>query len=754
VTKLKLEIQPLTEDLKLVSANNDSLSIIGYVDVMLNVKCLQIPHCLFVLKTLSQPIILGNDFMRITQCVIDYGKRCVTIFDDLIVIPLTTRYNKNVIARLERTIVVPPHTEVITSVSMPKQYMNTLCLLETHAPIKKQSIFVAAAVVQPEDGKAICRLCNTSNKPCTLVKNTPVASIEVIDVREPINLAMLSLTLDVKNTPQENSDAQQSSLSHDEKLQHLREIGLKLDNDNLTAEQMRQLVDLLYKYEEIFCADAEQLPISKLPPVEIKLKNNKPIRSKRYPLSHQHEILLDKYIESMLKAKIIRPSHSAFHSPAIVIKKRNYDPADPLNLKGVRVAIDYRNLNSSLMEEYQALISIDTVLSQVSDAQAAIYSTFDFTSGFLQLPLHENSTHITSFSSRSGSYEYLRCPMGISTSPSQFISSLYNLFQSELKSEQFVLYSDDGFIFTKTFAEQIKLLDEIFTKIKVTKLRINPTKSEFCKPKLEFLSYEFSKEGIRIAPSRISKIKSMTAAKNIKQMRGLYGFFSYFRKFCPNYAQLTHSWRQQMKTDHKFEWTDECEKTLQILKEMLLQNALVYFPDLNAKFFIETDASSFGISSVLLQEFEGVLRPIAFAGRAMKPRETTLSAADSELLAILHAMSTYRMFLNGPHPVTIITDHCSLQFISQLEYSSSPKLCRYSMLLQSFRYKILYRPGKKNVLADYLSRYPTDDNEDKDKESDDPIMDVAHYDYLASLNVPELISENTIRKSENEKSIK
>jgi hypothetical protein len=67
------------------------------------------------------------------------------------------------------------------------------------------------------------------------------------------------------------------------------------------------------------------------------------------------------------------------------------------------------------------------------------------------------------------------------------------------------------------------------------------------------------------------------------------------------------------------------------------------------------------------------------------------------------------------------------------------------MLLSGFRYNINYRPGKKNVLADYLSRYPTDDETDKN-DNNDPIMDVAHYDYLTCLNVPELISENKIQK--------
>jgi hypothetical protein len=107
---------------------------------------------------------------------------------------------------------------------------------------------------------------------------------------------------------------------------------------------------------------------------------------------------------------------------------------------------------------------------------------------------------------------------------------------------------------------------------------------------------------------------------------------------------------------------------------------------------------------------DGVLRPVAFGGRSFKQYEQKLSACHSELLAILHAIETYHQFLANGKPFTILSDHCSLKFIKELRLSTSPKLVRYSLLLQTLNFDVVLIKGKSNVLADFLSRYPIEED--------------------------------------------
>jgi hypothetical protein len=93
---------------------------------------------------------------------------------------------------------------------------------------------------------------------------------------------------------------------HADRLKLLNIKGLTFDNPDLTEEQFSQLTALLYEYQEIFCADYEQLPMSNLPPYEIQLTSDMPIRQKQYPLTPQKEVVMEKIVDKLLQAKIVQ----------------------------------------------------------------------------------------------------------------------------------------------------------------------------------------------------------------------------------------------------------------------------------------------------------------------------------------------------------------------------------------------------------------------------------------------------------------
>jgi hypothetical protein len=76
----------------------------------------------------------------------------------------------------------------------------------------------------------------------------------------------------------------------------------------------------------------------------------------------------------------------------------------------------------------------------------------------------------------------------------------------------------------------------------------------------------------------------------------------------------------------------------------------------------------------------------------------------------MHAIQTYHQFLANGKPFTILSDHCSLKFFEDLRLSTSPKLVRYSLLLQTFNFDVVHIKGKSNVLAGFLSRYPIEED--------------------------------------------
>jgi hypothetical protein len=128
-------------------------------------------------------------------------------------------------------------------------------------------------------------------------------------------------------------------------------------------------------------------------------------------------------------------------------------------------------------------------------------------------------------------------------------------------------------------------------------------------------------------------------------------------------------------------------------------------------------------------------------GRPFKHHESKLSAADLELLAILHAVKTYHQFLSNGKKFKIFSDHCSLQFLQNLKFSKHAKYLRYSLLLQNFDYEIVHITGRETIVADTLSRYPikgTEHETEQEPMDPDSTQNVDHFVYLNSLDVDSL----------------
>ncbi|GJP75879.1 hypothetical protein CLOP_g6284 [Closterium sp. NIES-67] len=77
---------------------------------------------------------------------------------------------------------------------------------------------------------------------------------------------------------------------------------------------------------------------------------------------------------------------------------------------------------------------------------------------------------------------------------------------------------------------------------------------------------------------------------------------------------------------------------------------------------IWTDASQVATGAILCQDQGHGLQPIAFESRKLKPAKCNYSTHDREVLAIVHAIKKWRCYVHM-QPVTVLTDHCTLQYL-------------------------------------------------------------------------------------------
>ena len=161
-------------------------------------------------------------------------------------------------------------------------------------------------------------------------------------------------------------------------------------------------------------------------------------------------------------------------------------------------------------------------------------------------------------------------------------------------------------------------------------------------------------------------------------------------------------------------------KAVLILQEKLTTEPILVLPNMNEPFQIETDASGYGVGAVLTQEKENCSMPVAYFSRRLSKSERNYSVSERELYAIVLAVEYFRQFIYGTK-FNIITDHKPLQYLLTAKELSS-KLLRWINRLGHYEYNIIYRKGKQNIVADSLSRLPTEENEDENRDDEGPII--------------------------------
>ena len=203
-------------------------------------------------------------------------------------------------------------------------------------------------------------------------------------------------------------------------------------------------------------------------------------------------------------------------------------------------------------------------------------------------------------------------------------------------------------------------------------------------------------------PRKISTIKDWPAPTNVSEVRSFLGLASYYRKFVPGFSAVATPLTSLLYKDKHFQWTPSEQEAFNTLKERLTTAPVLLLPDPNKPFTITTDASDFTIGAVLTQDQGKGEQPVAYESRKLSPAEQNYPIHEKELLAIVHAIRLWRMYLEGRR-FTVITDHASLEYI-KTQNNLSRRQARWLETLQANDFEVKYRPGKTNVVADALSR--------------------------------------------------
>lgn len=426
--------------------------------------------------------------------------------------------------------------------------------------------------------------------------------------------------------------------------------------------------------------------------------NSKPISQRQYPLSPAMQEHLNKEIDEMLKLKIIEPSQSPWCSPLWLVRKSSGE---------YRICFDGRKLNSVTVKDAYPMPQIDMILNKLRDAK--FLTSIDLRQAFFQIPLDESSRSKTAFAVYGkGLFQFCVMPFGLANSPKTMVRLMDIVLNPAIVPYCFV-FLDDIIVATPTFELHLKILKEVFNRLKDANLTVNLKKCEFCRPSLKFLGFIVDRQGLRTDPEKVSAILNYPTPKTTTEIKRLIGLVSWYRRFVKDFSSISSPINDLLhgrKKGQPIVWSPEAERAFSEIKSRLTSAPILASPDFSRPFVIQCDASDTGVGAVLYQECDGAEHPIAYASKGLTKAQRAYSVTEKELIGVLFGIEKFRSYVEGTHFV-VETDHSSLLWLTKLS-NPSGRLTRWAVTLSQYDFTIKHRKGSSNIVADALSRCVSD----------------------------------------------
>ncbi|GBN96169.1 Retrovirus-related Pol polyprotein from transposon 297 [Araneus ventricosus] len=169
----------------------------------------------------------------------------------------------------------------------------------------------------------------------------------------------------------------------------------------------------------------------------------------------------------LLDAGIIQPIKSAYAAPVLLVQKSD---------GSYRLVSDLRKLNSKTIPDNFPLPNLSEMIDMLSGAK--YFTLMDLTSGFHQMSMHSDHSHLTAIITEFRLFEYKRFPFGLKNASASF-QRLMSIVLAGLNDLKVSCYIDDVVVASNSFQGHIERLELVFQRLRTANLKVKPCKSSF-----------------------------------------------------------------------------------------------------------------------------------------------------------------------------------------------------------------------------------------------------------------------------------
>ncbi|GBG79263.1 hypothetical protein CBR_g29415 [Chara braunii] len=483
-------------------------------------------------------------------------------------------------------------------------------------------------------------------------------------------------------------------------LQIYEESTIALPN-HVPTEFRKSLICVLNGYAEVLSILDNDIGLTNVIEHAILTGDHPPISCVPYRYSPAQRAAAFQRIKEFKVNGWIEPAIGPWSFPVVIVPKK---------VGGIRICIDYRKVNDITIKDVYPLPRIDELLNAIGSAR--FFSKFDVRHGFHHLLVRKEDRPKIAFVLFEGTWQWIRCPMGICNAPATFQRAMNMAFHNFVRKTRLaqgiinycvIVYMDDILVYSSSYEGHVQHIEWALHALRDTGFKVALKKCQFFLTTISFLGHVVTDKGLQLEPQKVAVVRDAPVPTTITQVRTFLGVASYYQRFIKGFATIAGPLTNLLRKDQSFIWTSECDQAFSKLKVALISAPVRIRPDPEKPFVLIIDWQPEAISAILAQVGPGGLENVVeYASKSVPACKCNYAAPTGECYAALWGISHFRAYLYG-RKFTLVTDHEPLLALKKSK-DYSGMIGRWATVLQSMDFDIRHRKHERHGNADGLTR--------------------------------------------------